>query len=565
MKPVSFRNLAVVCLLFITSAVMLTVIQPPLNYPLLAWVSLVPFIIACVVADNIILAALAAFIVSACYWLANLYWIGPVTYAGWFAFCLYTALLWPLLLVTVRFAYRKKIPLFLTCAVLFLGAERLQGLFLGGFYWRLLAHSQYQNINLIQIADIFGAGGISFLVAMVNGLIAELIISVWQKNIFKFTNAVKIGLIVILLVATIQYGHWRLKQSPQCVQYGPLAASVQSNVPQTVKITDEPASDKAIFDDLWKNSKAASQTGAKLIVWPETMVQGVLDKRVLVLIDPCSIHNIFDSLLKQHAKEDNLYLLVGATGGNPHIKKNGKIELERYNSAFFYTPLGEQYPRQYNKIHLVPFGEVVPFKKNAPWLHHLLTMLTPYDFDYSLEYGNDYTIFEVADGNEPQKKVYKFGVMICYEDTIPYIARNFCLDRNGKKQIDWLVNISNDGWFVNFTDKGIFPSTELSQHAAICVFRAVENRLAILRSVNTGVSCLIDTTGQIKDDFEAGTLPYQAMERRGIAGWFADKMPIDKRITVFSRFGGWLDISCAISLVFVFVVSCIERILRKNN
>ncbi|MFB0524456.1 MAG: hypothetical protein ACETVZ_02880, partial [Phycisphaerae bacterium] len=168
---------SVVCpLSFVTSAVMLTVIQPPISWSFLAWVSLVPFILACSPQAKPKPLVLVAYIVSLCYWLWNLYWVAPITLIGWAAFCLYVALLWPIVALCLRYCRIKKIPLFLAGGVLFVGAERLQGFFLGGFFWRFLAHSQYHNIMVIQIADIFGAAGVSFLIAMVNGLLAELIL-----------------------------------------------------------------------------------------------------------------------------------------------------------------------------------------------------------------------------------------------------------------------------------------------------------------------------------------------------------------------------------------------------
>ncbi|HUV64805.1 MAG TPA: hypothetical protein VMW24_12970, partial [Sedimentisphaerales bacterium] len=161
---------------FVVSAAMLTVIQAPIGWSALAWVAYVPFILASSPQTQprwlFVISYLACFF----YWLGNLYWLVPVTVAGWLVFCLYTALLWPVLTLCLRYCRARGIPLFLAAAVLIVGVERMQGLFLGGFFWRFLAHSQYENITLIQIADIFGAGGVSFLVAMVNGLVAELVI-----------------------------------------------------------------------------------------------------------------------------------------------------------------------------------------------------------------------------------------------------------------------------------------------------------------------------------------------------------------------------------------------------
>ena len=159
-------------------------------------------------------------------------------------------------------------------------------------------------------------------------------------------------------------------------------------------------------------------------------------------------------------------------------------------------------------------------------------------------------------------RIYKFGVMICYEDAVPVIGRRFAIDGQGAKKVDWLVNISNDGWFVKFKGGKVWPSTELGQHTAICVFRAVENRLAVLRSVNTGISCLIDTSGGIKNGFLAGNLPNKAMARKGMTGWFVDKVPIDKRVTVFSKYGQWLDFCCAGGFVLLVMSPVLSRFYR---
>jgi len=592
------KNSVLLCWPFVASAAMLTVIAPPISWSALAWVSLVPFILACSPNAKPKPLAFAAYLVSLAYWLGNLYWIFSITVAGWAAFCLYTALLWPVLSLCLRYCRRKKIPLLLAVPVLFVGAERLQGLFLGGFFWRFLAHSQYANITLIQIADIFGAAGVSFLIAIVNALLAELIIAArcsmleaqgW-KSIFKFSNLLKTALVIALLFAAIFYGRWRINQSPQFITEGPLVASLQSNVPQSVKreaLRGEgqkaEQTSQQIFDELLQKSKAAAKAGAELIVWPETMVQATLNKEALLYLAESSQSRLFDKALLHHA-ENNAYLLVGAYAGTVGFKNDNYVWKTRHNSAFLYRPDGSRDPKRYDKIHLVLFGEVLPFRKNCPLLFKLVMKFNPYDYDHSLDAGSDYTVFEMT-ASQDQKApvypagthtseerpakgkisngVYKFGVVICYEDTVPAIARRFAINQKGQKCVDWLVNISNDGWFVRFKKGKVAPSTELPQHAAICAFRAVENRLAVLRSVNTGISCLVDTLGRVKNGFIAGNLPHKAMDRRGCAGWFADKMPIDKRVTFFSKYGQWLDFCCALSLVLLIIGVPILRLVAK--
>jgi apolipoprotein N-acyltransferase len=550
-------------LAFVATAVILTVIQPPISFSWLAWVAWVPFVLFCSPAVNFKRLAIIAYLVSLCYWLGNLYWVAPVTIVGWLAFCLYTAVLWPMLAFGLRYCQLKKIPLVLAVPVLIVGVERLQGCFLGGFLWRHLSHSQYANITLIQIADIFGAAGVSFLIAMVNGLVAELILDVHHfKDFFKIGTLLKMGIVSIAVVAAVVYGQWRMNQSDEYVVDGPLVGSLQSNVPQSVKRTFQ-ESDK-IFAELMEKSKAAAASGAELIVWPETMVQALLDPRILRLLAPSETDRIFDKSLFEHSK-NTVSVLVGAYGGTPEIEEDGTIHLvKRYNSAFLYCPDGRQYPECYNKIHLVPFGEFIPFRKKFPTLFNLLMKFTPYNYDYTLDAGSEYTVFEMA-GKTAQSRGYKFSVMICYEDTVPAIARGFVLDKNGQKQIDWLVNISNDGWFVRFIDDKVFASSELVQHMAVCVFRAVENRLSIVRSVNTGISCLIDSAGRVRNGFEAGNLPVQAEQRRAVEGWFVDRVPIDKRTTFFSKHGQWLDFCCAVGFVSVIIVPLWERFVRTKN
>ncbi|MHC4740206.1 MAG: hypothetical protein ACYS9Y_14955, partial [Planctomycetota bacterium] len=242
------------CLPFLVSAVILTVIQAPFGLSFLAWFAWVPFILACSPEVKGRHIFIAAYLVSLFYWLGNLYWIAPVTLSGWIAFCLYTALLWPLLGLCVRFCRVKNLPLFVSVAVLVVGAERLQGLFLGGFFWRHLSHSQYANISLIQISDVFGAAGVSFVVAMVNGLTAELIISWREKQIVTRGNFLKVFLVCAVVAFTVLYGRWRIGQSGAFIESGPMVGAVQTNIPQSVKISSEVDDMRMIFDELVLNS-----------------------------------------------------------------------------------------------------------------------------------------------------------------------------------------------------------------------------------------------------------------------------------------------------------------------
>ena len=578
MKP---RQPLLTTLLFVASGAMLTVIQAPLKASLLAWVALVPFVVACSPTAKPGRLALIALVVGFLYWLVNLYWISPITIPGWIALCVYMAVLWPLLALALRFCRSKGWPLFLATPILVVGAERLQGFPLGGFYWRFLGHSQYAHLSVIQIADLFGVAGVSFVVATVSGLLADVLLHVIggagkphpaetpRQSRSGKRLAIEVAIAGALVTGTLLYGWWRLAQTESSVTTGPVVAAIQSNVPISVKRSFQASEE--IFEELMVKSRAAATAGAELIVWPETMVQGILEPRLWPLLQPPPKQaEAFFQALSEHAL-DTTHLLVGAYGGEVLKDFQDQYYLGDYNSAYLFRPDGSRDPNRYDKIHLVLFGEYIPFRKRFNWLYQQLRRFTPkeYNYDYSLEHGTNYTVFDMTDPNTVDADEHHFAVIICYEDTIPYVPRNFALDERGRKRVDWLVNISNDGWFVRFPQDPprVVPSTELLQHAAICAFRAVENRLGILRSVNTGVSCLIESTGRIRNGYVAASegWPAEAMQRTGMAGWFLDEMPIDKRVTFYSRHGPWLARSCALAFAAAVIWPFGVRLVRRRR
>lgn|GEM_PF-1891644 len=570
---------------FAISAVLLTVIGPPYSIAFLAWIALVPFVIASLVNEKNLPVIAVSYIVGLLYWLGNLYWLIPITIPGWIVVCLYLAVYWPILAMSLRYCVRKGIPLWLSLPILVVGAEAAWGWL---FSWRFLAHSQYRNIPLIQIADIFGTAGISFIIAMINGVACESILG-FKNNSFRKSAFIGSLITAAALAAVLYYGRYKIDQTPRFIEAGPKIGVVQSNVPVKSGVECEPA-EITFLNMLTDSRDCLSQARPALIIWPETMVEAILDESYLKLIGEDSTTKIFHNALRRHANE-GVYLLVGAFAGDANVIDD-KIELKtNYNSAFLYEPNDIGPRRHYNKIKIVPFGEYVPFKNSLPFMMKLLKMLTPYTNDYMLDAGDEYTIFKMPQPR--QNKTYRFGVMICYEDSIPIIGRKLTLDNNGNKRADppagepqasrlssrgvspasrqgrglkkadWLVNITNDGWFVRKDGEKIKASSELSQHMAVCVFRAVENRLSVIRCANTGISCLIDSLGNIKYGFSEGTLAKQAIQRTGQRGWFADTVTIDKRVTAFSKYGQLLDIGCAICFILTAVVSIYNIRIKK--
>jgi apolipoprotein N-acyltransferase len=568
-------------LCFALSAVLLTLIQQPYNLSFFAWIAFVPFVLGALGEIGTplrlwVFAALqqaqhttnkpchsdgraklsqslfsrhtifASYIVGVVYWLGNLYWLFPITVVGWIALCLYLAIYWPAVAVSLKFCTQKKIPLWFALPILVVGEETLRGYLFG---WRFLAHSQFANISLIQIADTFGTAGISFIIAMVNGLICDII---YSHQDTKARRLKIIGGVVItstILVGTFAYGHHRINQTPEYLTDGPRIGIVQCNVP--VKAGEDTIPFEKVF--LWQlaqSRKAFINTAPGLIIWPETMVETVLSENYLELVADGYASKVINGYLVQHASE-GVNVLVGAFAADAALDANNNIKLNtRYNTAFLYEP-NQPYARQhYSKIHLVPFGEYIPLKKQLPFLFNFLLSMTPYDFDYTLDAGTEHTIFKItADGNN-----YNFATSICFEDTVPEVCRKL-IAPDGIKQADWLVNISNDGWFIKEIGDKFKVSSELRQRMAISVFRAIENRVPIVRCSNAGISCMVDSLGNIKDGFIAGTLDEKASKRTAQAGWLVDTVKIDKRVTIFSKNRQFLPIVCAISLILSVVMS----------
>jgi apolipoprotein N-acyltransferase len=241
--------------------------------------------------------------------------------------------------------------------------------------------------------------------------------------------------------------------------------------------------------------------------------------------------------------------LEGATrvpGGNYMIKG------PKRNAALLMTPDSQPFAvaHEYDKAHLVPFGEYVPFKQSLPWLYGLLHGFTPYDYDYSLTPGaHDQKPFVLPyNGGEA-----RFQAPICYEDAMPYRVREMVRSDNPAraKAVDFLVNISNDGWFNG--------SVELDQHLALCAFRAVENRVPIVRSVNTGISAIINPEGRIEEVVQKDG------RRRYIIGEIVGRLTLDDRAAPYTRLGDMFAYGCLAAAISLAAATIAARLRAKRT
>lgn len=535
------------------SAVLLTFSQAPYDQAWMAWIAWVPFVLAGRPELRTGRLALLSYFIWAVYWLGNLYWLAPLTQPGYLIFGIVQAFYAPLLVVTVQFVRRRGWPLMPFAPLIFVGAEAWQGSLFTGFSWYFLAHSQYQNLPLIQISDLAGQLGVSVLVALVNGLAADLIL----RRPLRKVVFIEAPVAALLLAAALIYGYHQLDIADRYQTAGPLVGSVQTNTPSHIKESTD--NGPTLLANMIEMSDQCFEAGAVLTAWPETMVLAAMNPGYLNLLkeetDPVRYHQ----QVAEHTTQNDGYVLFGAHAYDLGIENSQYVIRDQYNSAFLYTPQGEQHFQRYDKIHLVPFGEYIPFKKTMPWIYKLILSLSPYDYDYNLTQGEKHTRFNISK-NEQR---HDFGVMICYEDTDPTVSRKLVFSKDKPEKADFLVNLSNDGWYVFEKDGRMIPSVELPQRMAITVFRSIENRVSIVRSVNTGISCLIDPTGRIRNGYAAGTLPEPAIERQVVAGWFVDNVVLDSRVSFFTRHGRWLDLLLGLSLLVIFSASL--RDMSKNR
>jgi apolipoprotein N-acyltransferase len=187
-------------------------------------------------------------------------------------------------------------------------------------------------------------------------------------------------------------------------------------------------------------------------------------------------------------------------------------------------------------MHLVPFGEYVPLRKEFPFLAKIVGDLVPSDFDA----GKEFTVLEL------QSKPMKLAPLICFEDTVADLARHFAL-----LGAQAFVVVTNDGWFLK--------SAGSVQHLNNAVFRCVENKIPMIRAANTGVTCAIDRLGVVREVLRD---PSGSTFLQGVL-FSKINAPTSSQPTFFTRYGEVFSISCLVISMVALAISLIQ--LRKNK
>jgi apolipoprotein N-acyltransferase len=438
----------------ILSGLLLVLSLPkPDLYPL-AWIALAPWLWAIAIETNPRKVLLSSYVAGCVFFAGTFYWITetmmiygglavPLAVGVGLLFAFAYALYFVIFGLALHFAIQQfgTSGVFLA-APIWVAVELLRAHLFSGFPWMLFGYALVPYSGILQIVTWTGIYGLSFIAAAVNSIIVYGIVT---RRKLCWTAAVAcMGLA------------WAFPVIGERPSNGD---AIRVRLVQTNIDLDQPWQDQAAADQLLTELAALSsreQGKPKLIVWPETPAPFYLNEDAA-----------FRNRIGQIAAKLKAYVLIGyidAMGEGPS------------NSAAVVDPHGEIISR-YDKMHLVPFGEYIPFKR----LLFFADSLTRQVGDFSS--GTEYTVTSLEG--------HRISTAICYESIFPDLVRQFV-----QRGSELLVVITNDGWFGE--------SSAPYQHLRMGVVRAVENRRYMVRTANTGISAVISPYGRIESSTPIG-------------------------------------------------------------
>jgi len=485
------------------SGILLVLCFPRFDLSGLAWFSFVPLLFS-LWKKNWRDSFIAGFVFGMAYFFGTIYWIyHSINHFGGIPFfasilvvlflCAYLSLFPALFAMLFAQVYKKtRLPALFIAPVLWVCLEFIRSYALTGFPWSSVGYSQYRFLALIQIADITGIYGISFLILAVNGFIADLLLlkaKVKEMPLFPLSYFMTgSALLLVVLIGTFGYGFWRLHQ--ERVGRDLTVSVVQGNIEQDKKW--EPVFQNEVFDTYTRLSLDALKDHPSLIIWPETSAPFYFGS------DAANTER-----LVQFQKQTATSLLFGAV----MVKKQSTGSSDLTNSAVLLDSEGKK-TYVYDKIHLVPFGEYVPLGRVLFFIDKLVVGIG--DFLPG-------KVYKPADS-----EVGRFGTLICYEVIFPGLVRKFYTQGG-----DFIVTITNDAWFG--------MTAGAYQHFSMAVFRAVENRKPLLRAANTGISGFIDSNGRI--------LAVSGLFERLV---LTHTVKTDSTMTFYTKFGDLFSFFCIV-------------------
>jgi len=450
-----------------------------------------------------------------------LYWtVYPVSVYGGISVVL--AVIFMLLLVSYISIYfalfaafvawtRKRFGLsvFVSAPVSFVFLEYFRSFFITGFPWGLIGHSQLPWLTLMQVLDITGVYGVSFVIVSVNAALFLIIERLVGRSVrFPLKETVVSSLLVILLVV---YGVYALNRERAIIQTGtPFSvALIQPNIRQDLKW--DPAFQEESMKFYEDMTLASISHEPKLVVWPETATPFFFQN-----------HPVFRPRVEELARRVGAPLLFGT----PAFEDEGGT-LRYYNRAYLLSEAGRVAGR-YDKIHLVPFVEYVPLRGLFFFVDKLARGAAG---DFSM--GTNTEPIPTAMG--------PIGTLICYEAIFPKSARLFA--KNGAA---FLVNITNDAWFGT--------TSAPYQHFSMARMRAIETRLFFIRAANTGITAVVNPTGAV--EIKSGIFT-----RTVVLGEVIPK----PRITFYTRFGDIFAQLLTLLFVSPLIIHGYSKLIRKRR
>lgn len=465
-RPLSLRS-GGAFLLSGLSGLLLFASFAPLEWSEMGYVALIPFVWALRLApaEKLRLSYAAGLL----FWLPSLWFLTPVTFAGWFCLAAYCALyhlpvgwVWGKCLAAWNPEHTwRGIRLVLGGAAWWCLMEQLRGWILTGFPWNQLGTSQWENYGLIQIASLGGVTAVSFVLVTLNLGVAVSLMGLFETIGKRRPRRAhpELYIPILLLAVSFTWGTGEMRR-----QSAAPSRILRAAVLQPLAAMQEKWDPDLVYDNyrvLWQNSDLAlNSTQPDLLVWPET-----------ALPEPFGSPQA-DKMLADLMRRDTP-ILLGALEYEDRTDAEGTTRRLYWNSSLLLTP-EDGVADVYRKNHLVMFGEYIPFARTFPFLRSL----TPFPEDVTPGKGDG--VLHLKDPD------VRMGILICFEDLMPSLARQWTAEG-----AELFINQTNDAWFD--------PYWGSRGHLANAVFRSIEQRRPTLRAANSGVSGWVDTRGVVRD------------------------------------------------------------------
>ena len=487
-------------ILAIVSGIALAISFPSWHIFPLAWIALVPLFWKSMRLKSresfchFFVAGWVLYSILLLWLLTNVFWAGGVAVLGYQALCVIMAIYWGLLGLTFAWIRnRTRIPAPIVITVLWAAMEFLQSRLFSGFGWGSIAYSQAVNLPFVQLAALGGGLLLSSIVVMFNMIIVKAISSCGKRLRFVFTAA---------LIIVIAHGAGYVLIDQPDTESKPFNVGIfQSDFPLEMKY--DPAYTEDMVQKAVENSiRLSKRKNVDLIVWPEALVMGD--------IETPAIQQSINSLTTQ----TSIPLFTGAV-------RFDRASSAGYNSSYFINEKGE-IVGHYDKIHLAPFGEYVPFSKYLPFISKVIPSVG------NIDAGSEQRVFNTGDR--------RFGPLICFEVLFDNMADD--LRRDGA---DMLVVITNMAWFG--------ASNAITQELEIARLRAIETRLPIVQCSNTGISGVFDPWGRFTC-ITSRVSPQRTIMRRA-SGVLSVPERVDHPFPYGPRYFPWLMIAIAAVLILI--------------